>query len=71
MLGLVPCTSFSKKVKLTFFDTSKTERAKTFPPFSDENHAKQDDMGGHGVAISCSLTIFIFFHMTLSSSKRM
>ena len=29
---------------LTFFDTSKTERAKTFPSFSDKPHAIQDDM---------------------------
>ena len=53
------------------FDTSKTERAKAFPSFSDKPHVIQDDMGGHGVATSCSLTISIFFHMTLSSSKRM
>ena len=39
---------------LTFFDTSKTERAKTFPSFSNIPNAIQDDMGGHGVAISCS-----------------
>ena len=56
---------------LTFFDTSKTERTKTFPSFSDKPHAIQDDMCGHGVAISCSLTISVFFHMTLSSSKSM
>ena len=42
-----------------FSDTSKTERAKTFPPFSDKPHAMQADMGG------------VIFHMVLSSSKRM
>ena len=36
---------------LTFFDTSKTERAKEFPSFSDKHHAIQEDMGGHGVAV--------------------
>ena len=39
---------------LTFFDISKTERAKAFPSFSDKPNAKQDVMGEHGVAISCS-----------------
>ena len=53
------------------FDTSKTERAKAFPSFSNKPHAIQDDMGGHGVAISCRLTISIFFYMTPSSSKMM
>ena len=38
------------------FDTSKTEQAKTFPLFSGKPHSIQDDMGGHDVAISCSLT---------------
>ena len=42
---------------LTVFDTSKTERARAFPSFSDKPHAIQDEMGGHGVAISCSLKI--------------
>ena len=56
---------------LTFFDTSKTEGAKTFLSFSNKPDAKQDDMGGHVVAISCSKMISIFCHMTLSSSKRM
>ena len=31
---------------LTFFDTSKTERARAFPSFSDKPHVIQDDMGG-------------------------
>ena len=38
---------------LMLFDISKTERAKAFPSFSNKPHAIQDDMGGHGVAISC------------------
>ena len=56
---------------LKFFDTSKTERAKTFLSFSNKPQAKQDDMGGHVVAISCSKMISIFCHMILCSSKRM
>ena len=35
-------------------NTSKTERAKAFPSFSDKPHANQDKMGGHGVAKSTS-----------------
>ena len=31
---------------LTFFDTSKTQQARPFPPFSREPHAKQDPMAG-------------------------
>ena len=59
--------------QLTFFDTSKSERANAVLSFSDKLHAIQDDMGGqwHGVAISCSLTVSVFLHMTLSSSKKM
>ena len=45
---------------LTFFDTSKTGRAVALPSFSDKPHAIKDDMGGHGVAISCSLMIFVW-----------
>ena len=37
---------FKGTLFLTFFDTSKTERAKTFPLFSDKPHAIQDGMGG-------------------------
>ena len=44
-----------------FFFTRKTVRAKTFPSFSDKTYAIQDDMCGHGVTISCSLTISGFF----------
>ena len=46
---------------LTFFDTSKTQRARPFPLFSREPHAKQDHMAGPQMAISCSLTISVFF----------
>ena len=46
--------NFKEILFYDIFDTSKTERAKTFPSFSDKPHAMQADMGGHGVAISCS-----------------
>ena len=39
---------------LTFFDTSKTQRARPFPSFSREPHANQDHMAGPRMAISCS-----------------
>ena len=39
---------------LTFFDTSKTQRARPFPAFSREPHSKQDHMGGPRMAISFS-----------------
>ena len=38
--------NFKGTLLLTFFDTSKTERAKTFPLFSDKPHAIQDEMVG-------------------------
>ena len=51
---------------LSFFDTSKTERARAFLSFSDKPQAIQDEMGGLGVVIPCSLTISVFFNMALS-----
>ena len=47
---------------------AKTERSKTFPPFSNKHHTKQDDMGGHGVAISCCKMISVFVHSSCSDN---
>ena len=52
---------------LTFFDTSQTERAMTFPSFSDKPYAKQDDMCGNIM----KLNGFQIFLLSLISSKRM
>ena len=46
--------NFKGSLFLTFFDTSKTQRARPFPSFSREPHAKQDHMAGPRMALSSS-----------------
>ena len=37
--------NFKGTIFSNIFDTSKTERARAFPPFSHMPHSKQDDVG--------------------------